>query len=648
MTRQVRLATALGLGAALASGVAPLWAANAIDAETAETAEPWTSLAANDADANFHFVIVGDRTGGARPGVFESVPSKVDLLEPAFVLSIGDLIEGYTEDSARLAREWDAFERIAAGFKAPFFHVAGNHDMSNAVMARAWRERFGPSYYHFVYKDVLFLVLNSELFGMVGAPGQPVPGPWTQSDQMAFIETTLDAFPNPHWTIVLLHQPLWDRASGPPPDWARVETLLGARDYTVFAGHFHRYVKHIRNDRKFITLATSGGGSSLRGPRYGEFDHVVLVTMTDAGPRIANLMLDGIHDEDVLTAPARAALWQMAGTVYPFRPRAVRSVPVFGSGETFEQGVVAFEATNPGAAALRVAYHVDAGPHMRYAGAPRPFTLAAGAKRRIEIPLTAPAVPYRDLAPGRVSWSLSTATAEGPARLALTNALLPASRLPLPAGAPPVVDGELDDWTALPFAATRQGDVATAPTAATDISFRFALREADGALAFAAEVTDDNLVASSNLGPRQQDALLLVVDARPLPDRALNLPLFSAARHGHLERMAVAYLTPGAVADDPELAFLAEPFAAVTWRARRTPSGFTAEAVVSGAFLDNAAGRPWETVRISVVAIDWDEGEADNRIAWHVRGSSATVLHWRPDRFGDAPAAGTGTFTRSR
>ena len=99
---------------------------------------PWTGLAANDAADDFRFVIVGDRTGGARPGVFESAISKVNLLEPAFVMSIGDLIEGDTEDQAQLDREWDEFEGFVARLEAPFFYAAGNHDMSNAAMAETW------------------------------------------------------------------------------------------------------------------------------------------------------------------------------------------------------------------------------------------------------------------------------------------------------------------------------------------------------------------------------------------------------------------------------------------------------------------------------------------------------------------------------
>ena len=60
-----------------------------IEAATDETATPWTSLAANDAPEDFHFVIVTDRTGGERRGVFPAAMPKVNLLEPAFVVERG-------------------------------------------------------------------------------------------------------------------------------------------------------------------------------------------------------------------------------------------------------------------------------------------------------------------------------------------------------------------------------------------------------------------------------------------------------------------------------------------------------------------------------------------------------------------------------
>lgn len=629
--------------------------AEAIFADAPEAqgeARPWTSLAANDAAEDFHFVIVGDRTGGARHGVFESAVDKVNLLEPAFVLSVGDLIEGGTENQAQLDAEWDEFERFAAGFEAPFFYAAGNHDMSNAVMSATWRARFGPSYYRFVYKDVLFLVLNSELFGMVRDPAAPVPGPWTQAEQLAFVEHTLREFPNPRWTIVLVHQPLWDYAHGRRGDWPKVEAMLGQRDYTVFAGHSHRYVKSVRQSRRFITLATTGGGSSLRGLRYGEFDHVAWVTMTAQGPRVANLLLEGIHDENVVTASRRAATRLLAGTAYPFRPPAVRPLPVFGEGEMFAAGAAAFEASNPGDDPLRLRFHVDPGPHLRYLGTPTPLVLAPGATERLELPLAprgGSPIRYRDIAAGRVLWSLTTDSSEGSVELELTFGLLPVTRLPLPSGVAPKVDGDLGEWPSgdLQFAATRQGDVAAKPTAPTDIAFSFAVREADGDLYFAARVTDDSIVASTAGAKKAwstvQDALVIFADSRPEAERAANMPLFAAARGSHLTRMAVAYQTPS-----PELATRAESSsAAVAWVTRRTAAGYVAEARISGDFLDAQADGRWQTVRVGVVAVDWDEGEIDNHIPWHVGGSSAVALHWQPDRFGAAPVAGSGTFVRA-
>jgi len=44
----------------------------------------------------------------------------------------------------------------------PFFYVPGNHDVANPTETEVWKERFGRSYYHFLYKDVLFLAVNSD------------------------------------------------------------------------------------------------------------------------------------------------------------------------------------------------------------------------------------------------------------------------------------------------------------------------------------------------------------------------------------------------------------------------------------------------------------------------------------------------------
>ena len=74
--------------------------------------------------------------------------------------------------------------------------------------------------------------------------------------------------------------------------------LLAGRNYTVFAGHHHRYGKWLKNGNRYFRLATTGGQSALAGPEAGQFDHVMWVTMTTGGPVVCNLLLDGILDED--------------------------------------------------------------------------------------------------------------------------------------------------------------------------------------------------------------------------------------------------------------------------------------------------------------------------------------------------------------
>ena len=52
--------------------------------------------------------------------------------------------------------------------------------------------------------------------------------------------------------------------------------------------------------------------------------------------------------------------------------------------------------------------------------------------------------------------------------------------------------------------------------------------------------------------------------------------------------------------------------------------------------------------REDLTAVDWDAHEIRNRIPWHMPGSSGAALHWQPNRFGEAPVAGSGTFQRGK
>ena len=245
---------------------------------------------------------------------------QLSLLHPELILSVGDLIEGGTEDEPQLAKEWDSFDERAAQVVAPVFRVGGNHDLTNEVMREVWKTRYGTRYYHFIYKDVLFLALDSEDYTpermreiyqaradalSVGAEDPEraqemeyyqMPERMTGEigpEQAGYFVDVLDDYPDVRWTLLFMHKPVWQNED--EPDFAAIEAALSNRPYTLFNGHLHTYSHTVRNSRDYIMLGTTGGSQSSNSQM--SFDHVTLVTMTANGPSIANIRLDGILDK---------------------------------------------------------------------------------------------------------------------------------------------------------------------------------------------------------------------------------------------------------------------------------------------------------------------------------------------------------------
>jgi hypothetical protein len=92
----------------------------------------------------------------------------------------------------------------------------------------------------------------------------------------------------------------------------------------------------------YYQLATTGGGSRLRGPTYGEFDHVAWVTMKKDAPLIANVMLDGILPEDLKMPDS-----QEKGSVRKVVPTYPVSLKVTLDGKPLAGATVTFMRQNP-------------------------------------------------------------------------------------------------------------------------------------------------------------------------------------------------------------------------------------------------------------------------------------------------------------
>ncbi|MCJ7813273.1 metallophosphoesterase [bacterium] len=255
-----------------------------------DTATPWTDRPFKNDPDHFQFAIVADRTGNARPGVFEKAMQQLNLLQPEFVICIGDLIEGNTFDYATLITQYDEMDEILNSLEMRFFRVVGNHDISNDVMMDIYHELYTLPYYHFVYKNVLFLIISTE----------DPPPTHISNAQINYMEKALKENNSVRWTLVFMHKPLFIEQQGELNEgWAKIENALENRPHTLFAGHTHMYAKYKKNGQSYINLATTGGVSNLSGIEAGKFDHIMWITMTDQGPKMVNLLLDGIIDENI-------------------------------------------------------------------------------------------------------------------------------------------------------------------------------------------------------------------------------------------------------------------------------------------------------------------------------------------------------------
>ena len=278
--------------------------------------KPWThENFLNDPD-EFSFVIIPDRAGAERRGIFPAAIKKANMLRPEFIMTVGDLIEGQMkkdhQDHDYLRAQWKELKSYTATSQAPFFYVVGNHDIcrtrpgfprANETSREVWEENCGnQTYYSFVYKNVLFLCLNTMSGGDSRKPQCAIV-----PEQLAWAKNELKKHPDVRWTMIFMHHPsAWRQEA-----FIELEKDLVKRNYTVFTGDWHQYVKFRRHGRNYYVLATAGGCGSgprgkdnrptLRGLEYGEFDHIMFVTVTKNGPVVANILVDGILPDDVVT-----------------------------------------------------------------------------------------------------------------------------------------------------------------------------------------------------------------------------------------------------------------------------------------------------------------------------------------------------------
>ncbi|MCC6696480.1 MAG: metallophosphoesterase [Candidatus Hydrogenedentes bacterium] len=230
---------------------------------------PWT----NDAD-KFSFAILGDKTSGGEGKwpIYDHAVNAINLLDPDFVITVGDQIPGHMEERTQWDTEWAEYMEHARRLEVPLFLAPGNHDIANVECYEYWKQDFGRTYYSFDYKGCHFLVLNTEEERFDGR------GPVWEA-MMTFAEADLASHAQSRHTFLFFHKPMWDDPRF-LDDWARLERALGERRYTAVAGHEHYLMTERDGENLRVVQSATGGGIHLSDVKeYGCFHSFGFVTV---------------------------------------------------------------------------------------------------------------------------------------------------------------------------------------------------------------------------------------------------------------------------------------------------------------------------------------------------------------------------------
>jgi Icc protein len=203
---------------------------------------------------SFRFVILGDRTGETQAGVWEQVWREAAAERPAFVITVGDTIQGGQDATAEA--EWQAVERMLKPYaRIPLYLTPGNHDIWSEASERLFRKHAKrPLHYGFDYGKAHFTILDNSRADEFSP------------EEMAFLEQDLKAHAAQPLKFVFSHRPSWVvRAALQSPNFPLHQLARKYGVQYVIAGHIHQLVRISLQGVTYLSMPSSGAHTRASG-----------------------------------------------------------------------------------------------------------------------------------------------------------------------------------------------------------------------------------------------------------------------------------------------------------------------------------------------------------------------------------------------
>jgi hypothetical protein len=218
----------------------------------------------------FRFILLGDRTGEAQPGVWERVWQEAAAANPAFLLGVGDTIEGGNDATAE--PEWQQAMRLLAPYRRfPLYLAPGNHDVWSPASEKLFQQYTRhPLHYSFDYGTAHFTILDNSRADELSAA------------ELAFLESDLAQHRVQPVKFIVSHRPSWLLDAGLRDPRFPLHQL--ARKYGVqyvIAGHVHQLLHIDLEGVSYVSLPSAGGHLRLSAQyQDGWFFGYTLVTVS--------------------------------------------------------------------------------------------------------------------------------------------------------------------------------------------------------------------------------------------------------------------------------------------------------------------------------------------------------------------------------
>jgi predicted phosphodiesterase len=260
-------------------------------------ATPQTEREIGPRNGTIRFVVIGDRTGGHVPGVYEQAIAEIVRLRPDFSVTVGDQIEGYSSDSAEVAGQWREYDSIVKPLPSPLYLTPGNHDITSDQMEPWYRLYAGKPYYSFDQLGSHFIVLDVSRWEF----GDPLP-----KAEMDWLVDDLKHNQLAAHTFVFFHKPYWIQSlqQNKPDTLHQLFVRYGVD--AVFNGHFHEYFSGKRDGIIYTSVGSSGAEATPmpNGLQY----HFTWVTVDSTGIQITPIKLGSVLPWDELTVTDKMAI----------------------------------------------------------------------------------------------------------------------------------------------------------------------------------------------------------------------------------------------------------------------------------------------------------------------------------------------------